>query len=367
MREFSMRPEILTFEPYKPGLTIEEIKSRYGLKNVIKLASNENPLGTSPIVQKVLARHADRAFRYPQNHSPKLTAALAAQHDVPEQCIVAGNGSDELIDMLIRMRCVPGEDNVICYSNAFSMYRMTAKLCGVEYREVPREEDFSLPLAALAEAADENTRLVFVTSPDNPTGLAAGVEELSVLAGVLPEDCLLVVDEAYIDFVWPPESYTPLQAFEKFENLVVLRTFSKAYGLAGLRIGYGVMPPSIADSLRRARIPFTLNLLAEEAAVAALEDEDFYHATLATVMEGRDQLADGLKKLGCEVIPSQANFLMFLPPSPANRLFRELLRRGIIVRQLASFGFGKYIRVNVGTKAENKAFLTAMAEIIDGQ
>ncbi len=183
MREFSMRPEILAFDPYKPGLTIEEIKSRYGLTNVIKLASNENPLGTSPIVQKVLARHADRVFRYPQNHSPKLTAELAAYHEVPEQCIVAGNGSDELIDMLIRMRCVAGQDNVICYSNAFSMYRLTAKLCGVEYREVPRDENFGLPLAGLAEAADANTRMVFVTSPDNPTGLAAGVEELSVLAG----------------------------------------------------------------------------------------------------------------------------------------------------------------------------------------
>ncbi|WP_018124336.1 histidinol-phosphate transaminase [Desulfovibrio oxyclinae] len=366
MREFSMRPEILEFDPYKPGLSVEEIKERYGIANVVKLASNENPLGTSPRVQKVIAREGARTFRYPQNHTPRLTTALAKHLGVPEANIVTGHGSDEIIDMLIRMRCVPGRDNILCYSNCFSMYRHTAKLCGVEYREVKRGENFELPLDRLAEAADENTRFVFVTSPDNPTGLAAGVEELSVLAGVLPKDCLLVVDEAYIDFVWPPESYTPLQAFEKFENLVVLRTFSKAYGLAGLRVGYGVMPEKIAEYLRRARIPFTVNLLAEEAAITALEDEDFYNATLATVMSGRDYVRAELEKLGCEVLPSQANFLMFLPPTSAQRLFRELLRRGIIVRPLASFGFGRYIRVNMGTEKENEIFIRTMREIIDG-
>lgn len=367
MREFSMRPEILAFDPYKPGLSVEEIKERYGIQNIIKLASNENPLGTSPRVQKTLERHAARVFRYPQNHSPKLTQRLSEYLDVPEECILVGNGSDELIDMLIRTRCEPGRDNIVCYSNCFSMYRLTAKLCGVEYREVSRGKNFEHPLDKMAEAADENTKFVFVTSPDNPTGLAAGIEELSVLAGVLPKDCLLVVDEAYIDFAWPPESYTPLQVFEKFENMVVLRTFSKAYGLAGLRIGYGVMPPFVADSLRRSRIPFTVNLLAEEAAVTALEDEDFYNATLATVMQGRDYLKTELEKLGCEVIPTQANFLMFMPPTLAQRLFRELLRRGVIVRALASFGFGKYIRANVGTERENREFIRIMREILDGE
>ncbi|KAB1441886.1 histidinol-phosphate transaminase [Pseudodesulfovibrio senegalensis] len=367
MREFTMRPEVMDFESYTPGLTIEQIKERYGLDQVIKLASNENPLGASPVVQKVIERHAASVFRYPQNHSPRLVAELSRHLGVDESHIVVGNGSDEIIDMLIRMKCRPGMDNILCYSNSFSMYKLTARLCGVEYREVPRGDDLALPLDALAEAVDEKTAMVFVTSPDNPTGLAASVEDLSVLAGVLPENCLLVVDEAYIDFVWPPESYTPMQAYDKFSNLVVLRTFSKAYGLAGMRLGYGVMPASIADYLKRARLPFTVNLLAEEAGIAALNDEEFYHATLDAVMRGRDYLRDELEKLGCEVVPSQANFLMFTPPAPAQKLFKELLKKGVIVRPLASFGLGRSIRVNVGTESENKAFIQAMAEVLNNE
>jgi len=366
MRDFSVRPEIRDFSPYTPGLTIERIKEMYGLDTVIKLASNENPLGASPVVQKAVARHAARVFRYPENHSPRLVEAIARAVGVPGECVVAGNGSDEIIDMLFRIRAVPGKSNVICYEHCFSMYRMCAKLAGVEYREVPRGEGFELPLDAMAGAADENTIMVFVTSPDNPTGQAASAEDLSVLAGVLPPDCLLVVDEAYIDFVWPPESYTPVQAFDRFENLVVLRTFSKAYGLAGLRVGYGIMPARVAAHMKNSRIPFTVNLLAEEAALAALDDDTFYNETLATVMRGREFFLKELPRIGCRVWPSQANFVMFEPPRPARQVFESLLERGIIVRPLASFGLGENIRVNVGTDVENRAFIAALAEVLDG-
>ena len=365
MREFSVRPEVLDFDPYTPGLTIEQIQERYGLTTVVKLASNENPLGASPVVQKTIARNANRAFRYPQNHTPKLVQAISRAVDVPAESILVGNGSDEIIDMLVRMKAKPG-DNVICYEHCFSMYRMCAKLSGVEYREVPRGENFELPLDKLAEAADERTAMVFVTSPDNPTGLAATVEDLTVLAGVLPEDCLLVVDEAYIDFVWPPESYTPVQAYDKFENLVVLRTFSKAYGLAGLRVGYGILPPALCARLANARIPFTVNLLAEEAAIAALEDDVFYNQTLEIVMRGRELFLKELPRLGCEVWPSQSNFVMFRPPMDARRVFETLLERGVIVRHLGSFGVGDCIRVNVGTDAENQFFLETLEGVLNG-
>lgn len=366
MKDFSVRSEILDFDPYTPGLTIEQIQEQYGLSSVIKLASNENPLGTSPIVQKVIARNAEKAFRYPENHSPRLVGEIARHTGVPKESILVGNGSDEIIDMLFRMKATPGRSNIICYENAFSMYRMCAKLAGVEYREVPRGDDLALPLDSLAQAADSDTAMVIVTSPDNPTGLAASVEDLSVLAGVLPEDCLLVVDEAYIDFVWPPESYTPLQAYDKFSNLVVLRTFSKAYGLAGLRVGYGVLPPKLAGYLKNARIPFTVNLLAEDAAIAALNDETFYHETLEVVMRGREYFLTELPRLGCKVWPSQANFVMFQPPKPAGQVFKALLKKGIIIRPLASFGLGKCIRANVGTDAENKTFIETLAEVLGG-
>ncbi|QJB56375.1 histidinol-phosphate transaminase [Pseudodesulfovibrio sp. zrk46] len=364
MREFSVRSEILEFDPYTPGLTIEQIQQQYGLDTVIKLASNENPLGVSPVVQKTVANNADRAFRYPENHSPRLVKEISKHVGVPAESILVGNGSDEIIDMLFRMKARPGKSNVVCYENCFSMYRMCAKLAGVEYREVARGENFELPLDKMAEAADENTAMVIVTSPDNPTGVAAGVEDLSVLAGVLPEDCLLVVDEAYIDFVWPPESYTPVQAYDKFDNLVVLRTFSKAYGLAGLRVGYGILPPKLASLMKNARIPFTVNLLAEDAAVAALNDEVFYNETLQLVMRGREYFMEELPKLGCKVWPSQANFLMFQPPKPAQTVFKALLKKGVIVRPLASFGLGKLIRVNVGTDHENKEFIKRLGEVL---
>ena len=364
MREFSVRSEILEFDPYTPGLTIEQIQDTYGLDTVIKLASNENPLGVSPVVQKSIARNAARAFRYPENHSPRLVAEISRHVGVPKESIMVGNGSDEIIDMLFRMKAQAGKSNVICYENCFSMYRMCAKLAGIEYREVKRGPDFELPLDKMAAAADENTAMVIVTSPDNPTGQTATVEDLSVLAGVLPEDCLLVVDEAYIDFVWPPESYTPVQAYDKFDNLVVLRTFSKAYGLAGLRVGYGILPPSLLGYLKNARIPFTVNLLAEDAAIAALNDETFYNETLQLVMRGREFFMEELPKIGCKVWPSQANFVMFEPTKPAQAVFKALLKKGIIVRPLASFGLGKLIRVNVGTDAENKQFIETLGEIL---
>jgi len=366
MREFTVRPEIMGFDPYKPGLTIEQIQAEYGLDTVIKLASNENPLGVSPVVKKTIARNAERAFRYPENHSPRLVKEISRHIDVPEECILVGNGSDEIIDMLFRMKAWAGKDNVVCYSNCFSMYRMCAQLSDIEYREVERDNTFSLPLDKMAEAVDENTAMVIVTSPDNPTGQAASVEDLAVLAGVLPEDCLLVVDEAYIDFAWPPESYTPVQAFDKFDNLVVLRTFSKAYGLAGLRVGYGILPPTLMALLKNARIPFTLNLLAEDAAIAALNDDTFYNETLSLVMAGREYFTKSLKQLGCKVWPTQANFVMFEPRMDAMEVFQALLERGIIVRPLKSFGLPKCIRVNVGTEQENEKFIETLGGILNG-
>ena len=359
-----VRPEILTFTPYVPGLSIDEIKAKYGLDTVIKLASNENPLGASPVVQQALSRAVNQVFRYPQNHSPRLTQAIAQAMGVPAEAIVCGNGSDEIIDLLLRVVARPGLDNVVCYEHSFSMYGMMARMCGVEYREVPRGEDYRLPLESLAEAVDHNTALVFVTSPDNPTGLAAKAEELMVLSGVMPRGALLVVDEAYMDFTWPPEEYSMLNVLGELGNVVVLRTFSKAYGLAGLRLGYGVMPVWLAEHLRRARPPFTVNLLAEEAGLAALGDDAFYSATLEVVFAGRERLLRRLPELGCTVWPSQANFVMFHPPVQAGVVCEELLKRGIIVRHLKSFGLPGHIRVNVGTGPETEAFLKALEEIL---
>ncbi|MFP5221016.1 MAG: histidinol-phosphate transaminase [Acidobacteriota bacterium] len=360
----TLRPEILEFTPYSPGLSIDEIKERFKLPGVIKLASNENPLGASPLVQRVLARRAETAFRYPQSGNPRLVAAIAAHHGVPASCVVPGNGSDEIIDLLLRVKARPGVDNVVAFDPCFSIYRLQAKLCGVELRQTRLGKDFSFPFQALLDLCDDNTALVFVTNPDNPSGHAVRAAELAYLAKALPPRALLVVDEAYVEFALPEDEYSVMGRLESLPNVVVLRTFSKLYGLAGLRLGFGVMPQWLADLMMRVRLPFSVNLLAEAAGIAALEDLHFRQATLETVRAGRDWLTGELTRLGCAVAPSQANFLLFTPPAPAKAVFEALLSKGIIIRPLASYGLPDALRVSIGSEPENKAFIKAFEAVL---
>lgn len=360
------RPEVQSFTAYVPGLSIDEIKKKFGLARVIKLASNENPLGTSPLVREALRRHAAFAFRYPQGGNPRLVAALARFHGVSAQRIAVGNGSDEIIDLLLRIRAVPGTHNVVAFDPCFSIYPLQARLCGVDVRRAPLGGDFSQPLNDLLALADERTVLMFVTAPDNPSGYCPPAEAVLELAGQLPAGCLLVVDEAYMDFVDDESAASLLARGEELSNVAFVRTFSKSFGLAGLRLGYGVLPPRLAEYYWRVRLPFSVNILAEEAGLAALEDTTFRTETLRVVRAGREQLAGGLKRLGCAVYPSQANFLMFSPPpgAEAATLFERLLARGIIIRPLKSYGLPRLLRVSVGTEEENSLFLHACGEIL---
>ncbi|MDR2801055.1 MAG: aminotransferase class I/II-fold pyridoxal phosphate-dependent enzyme, partial [Desulfovibrio sp.] len=260
---FPIRPEVLDFEEYSPGLSIEDIRQRFGLDKVIKMASNENPLGVSPLALEALRRHAAFAFRYPRGCAPDLCAALAAYHRLPESCFVPGNGSDEIVDLLLRVCPSPGRHNVVACKSSFSMYRIASKLCGVEFRAVPRRSDFSFDYTGLLEAVDENTAFVFLASPDNPTGFCPFWEETAAFARALPSSCLLVLDEAYVDFCGDIAAHSLLPRFGEFNNLAVLRTFSKAFGLAGIRLGYGVMPEYLANALRSAHMPFSISILAD--------------------------------------------------------------------------------------------------------
>lgn len=360
----TLRPEVLEFTPYSPGLSIDEIKERYKLPSVIKLASNENPLGASPLVQRVLSRRSEVVFRYPQSGNPRLVKAIAEHHGVPVECVVPGNGSDEIIDLLLRVKARPGVDNVVAFQPCFSIYRLQAKLCGVEMRQAPLAQDFRFPFESMLELCDENTALVFLTNPDNPSGHAVKAAEIAYLAKAMPPRALLVVDEAYVEFAEPEQEYSVMNRLESLPNVVVLRTFSKLYGLAGLRLGFGVMPAWLADLVMRVRLPFSVNLLAEAAGMAALEDTHFRVATLETVRKGRAWLTAELERLGCTVQPSQANFLLFTPPTEAKALFEALLARGIIIRPLASYGLPECLRVSIGSEPENRAFIQAMSEIM---
>ncbi|MDD6180501.1 MAG: histidinol-phosphate transaminase [Desulfovibrionaceae bacterium] len=363
---FHVRPEISGLTPYSPGLSIDEIRERFGLASVIKLASNENPLGTPPLAQEAVRRHAGDAFRYPQSGNPRLVRAIARHHHVDERRVVVGNGSDEIIDLLIRMLAQPGRNNIVCFDPCFSIYPIQSRICGVEVRRVPVEADFSLNLGKLAALADENTVLAFVTSPDNPSGYVTPAQELRALAAALPAGALLAVDEAYMDFTEDEQAASLLAAGDDLPNVLFLRTFSKSFGLAGIRLGYGILPAALADYYWRARLPFSVNVLAEEAGLAALADTDFRAETLRVVREGRAALTEGFRGLGCTVHPSGANFIMLEPPAgkAAADIFEGLLRRGIIIRPLKSYGLPHMLRVSIGTPEENAMLLRACAELM---
>lgn len=355
-----------SFSPYVPGLSIDEIKKKYGLANVIKLASNENPLGVSPKVKDVLESSLDLAFRYPQSGVPRLHAAIAAHHGLPETMIAAGNGSDEIIDLLVRVLAEPGKHNVVAFNPCFSIYRLQSKLAGVEFRQTPLNSDFSFPWDNLLALVDENTRIVFLTTPDNPSGFCPPVADLEALAKALPCSCLLVIDEAYMDFCENEAAHSLASRMRDFPNLAILRTFSKSFGLAGLRVGYGLLPENLTEVLMRVHLPFSVNVLAEQAAIAALEDKVFYSETLKAVKEGRSKLTEEMRKLNFSVLPSQANFIMVKPPEKQNtkELFECLLEKGFIVRPLKSYGLDEYLRITIGTAKENELFINACKEIL---
>ena len=360
------RAEARSFSPYVPGLSIDEIKEKYGLTNVIKLASNENPLGVSPEVREVLESSLALAFRYPQSGVPKLQAAIAAHHGLPEAMVAAGNGSDEIIDLLVRVLAEPGKHNIVAFNPCFSIYCLQSKLAGVEFRQTPLNPDFSFPWENLLALVDENTRIVFVTTPDNPSGFCPPVGQLEALARSLPASCLLVIDEAYMDFCDDEAAHSLLPQIRSIPSLAILRTFSKSFGLAGLRVGYGLMPPYLADILMRVHLPFSVNVLAEQAAIAALKDRIFYAETLRVVKEGRLRLTEELHAMGFTVFPSQANFIMVSPPhgQKADELFERLLEKGFIIRPLKSYGLDEYLRITIGAPEENKLFIKACKEIL---
>lgn len=356
--------------PYVPGMSIAEIRQKYGLENVIKLASNENPLGASPLAQEKIRRLAASVFRYPQGGNPRLVRTLARHHGTIAEKVVIGNGSDEIIDLLFRMLTESGKHNAVCFEPCFGLYPIQAHISGIETRRVPLEKDFSFNFDALLAKTDENTRLVFVTTPDNPSGYCPPLKEVRQFAATLAEkvpQALLVVDEAYMDFSSSERQYSMLANGIFPENVAFLRTFSKSLGLAGLRLGYGVFPEKLAECFWRIRLPFSVNILVEEAALAALDDSCFREATLKAVREGRQVLKEGLERLGCKVWPSAANFLLFALPQgsiSARECFEKLLSQGIIIRTLGSYALPDHLRVSIGNGDENRTFLAAMENIL---
>jgi len=355
---------IRAIAPYQPGKPISELAREMGLneKKIVKLASNENPLGISPKAKAAIKKALAELGRYPDGNAFELKAALARRHGVPQECIVVGNGSNDLLEMAAGAFLAPGRAAV--YSqHAFAVYPLATQARGATGIVVPAK-NYAHDLAAMLAAITPETRVVFIANPNNPTGTFATGEEIGNFLARVRRDVAVVVDEAYTDYLPPNLRYDSVALLKKYPNFIVTRTFSKVYGLAGLRVGFGLMHPDVAELLNRVRQPFNVNSLALAAAAAALEDRKFVAKSTKMNRSGLAKLERALKTLGLETIPSCANFITFRV-SRARTVYDRLLRQGVIVRPLAGYDMPDHLRVTVGTPKENGKFLKALTAALD--
>lgn len=349
---------IQQLKPYEPGKPIDELKRELGLSDVIKLASNESPLGLSARVQDVLQRALPDLARYPDGNGFALKQALVERHGLEAECLTLGCGSNELFELLAKAYLGPGDEAVMS-QYAFAVYPLVVQAAGATPVVVP-SRDWGHDLDAMADAITDHTRLVFIANPNNPTGTWLSKGELKAFMKAVPESVLVVLDEAYAEYVDQENYPNGFKLQRRYPNLIVTRTFSKVYGLAGLRVGYGVANAQITEVLNRVRQPFNINSLALVAAETALADTSRLQESLAVNAAGQAQLLAGFNRLGLDFIPSVTNFLTVHLGPRAGAIQQALLRAGIIVRPLASYDMPEHLRVSIGLDAENQRFLTAL-------
>lgn len=342
---------------YQPGASEKEVERAFGVSGAVKLSSNENPLGPSPRAVLAAREGAARLHRYPEDAAEGLRHALARHHEVATEGVVLGNGSGELVSLLVRVFCTSATDEVLVADPSFALYAGEAEAHGARVVRVPLDSGFRFDVDGLLRAAGEHTRVCFVCTPNNPTGTHLPAEELDRLVRGLPEHVVLVVDEAYADFVPVEERPDGAAALEARSRMAVIRTFSKAHGLAGLRIGYMLATPGVAAGVQRLRLPFNVSSLAQGAALAALADLDHLVETRETVAAGREYLRRELEALGVQCWPSVGSFLLVDLGCPADPVFRALCRQGVIVRRL---GDPQHLRISVGTREQNERLVAAL-------
>jgi histidinol-phosphate aminotransferase len=353
-----VHPDIAALSPYVPGKPIEELQRELGLTRVIKLASNENPLGPSPKALAVINESAATLHRYPDGGAFRLREALADRWKVTSDHIILGNGSDEILGLLARTFLSPGDEAVMA-DHTFVIYRMEVMAAHGKAVTIPLKQ-WRHDLSAMADAITARTRLLFLCNPNNPTGTMVSAEEVARLLARVPEHVVVVFDEAYYEYVRRSDFPDSMTYVKQGRNAIVLRTFSKIYGLAGLRIGYGVTTPEIANLLNRVRPPFNANSIAQCAALAALSDDEHVANSRAVNQAGMEQVVNGLTALGFTPIPSEANFVYFDVGRDGRQVFDSLLRQGVIVRHIE----GRMIRVTIGQAEDNHIFLGALARVL---
>lgn len=348
--------------PYQPGKPVSEIARQFGLReaDIVKLASNENPLGMSPKARQAMLDAAGDLGRYPDPNGFELKGVLAHRHDVAPDWITLGNGSNDVLELVAHAFLVPGTSSVFA-QYSFAVYALATQATGAQAIVVPAI-DYGHDLPAMRAAIRPDTRVVFIANPNNPTGTFLTGTQLAEFIASVPENVVVVLDEAYNEYLRPEQAYDAIALVRRHTNLMVSRSFSKAYGLAGLRVGYGVAQPALTDLVNRIRQPFNVNTLAQAAAAASLGDTAFLAETYETNLAGMAQMEAGLKANGLTWVPSSGNFLLVEVGEQATALNMELLRRGVIVRPVGNYGLPRHLRVSIGSATENAAFLRVLPE-----
>lgn len=358
------KPNIVNLPVYKPGKPIEEVKKELGLSEVIKLASNENPYGAAPSARAAITAELDNLFLYPDGSASELTAALAKHLGVGNEQIIFGCGSDEIIALIARAFFLPGDETIMA-DQTFSVYKSNADIEGAVTIEVPLK-DGTHDLDGMLARITDKTKIIWICNPNNPTGTIVPEDALVTFLNAVPASVMVVLDEAYYEYVTDLSYTDGIKLLDTYPNLVVLRTFSKIYGLAALRIGYGVASPQVITLINQVREPFNTTRLAQVGAIAALSDQDYVERCRKLNSEGIVQLQAEFKRLGLTSFPAHGNFIMVDVRKPAHEVFDLLLRRGIIVR--AGFQlYPTYVRVTVGSAEQNTAFIAALEQVIAEQ
>lgn len=355
-------PWIGQLHPYVPGKPLAELERELGIRNAVKLASNENPLGPGPKARAAIAAALAEVARYPDGGGFELRRALAAHHGCVPECLTLGNGSNDVLDLVARTFLYPGAETILS-EHAFAVYAISSQAVGATIQVAPAR-DYGHDLDAMAALVNPRTRVVWIANPNNPTGTWLDQVTLETFITQLPPTCLVVVDEAYIEYVDEPGFPDASRWLERFPNLIVTRTFAKVHGLAALRVGYGLSDPRVAELLNRVRQPFNVNSLAQAAAAAAIEDRDHVRASVELNRAGMRQLTEGFARLGLDFIPSVGNFVTLDLGRPAAPINEALLQRGVIVRPVANYGLPNHLRVSVGLESENARLLEALEAVL---
>jgi len=356
-------PYIESLEPYRPGKPIAELRKELGLTSIVKLASNENPLGPSPLAKNAIREHLTDLHRYP-NGGLDLREVLASKFNVKVGNVIAGSGSEGIMSSIIRT-FLCDDDEVLTSEGTFVGFYVLARSRGIRLVQVP-QLDYRFDLRALAGAITERTKIIYLANPNNPTGTIFSTREFDAFMKSVPEHVLIILDEAYFEYARENPRYPDSMQY-RYDNVITLRTFSKIYGLAGIRIGYGFAHDLLISNLLKVKLPFEPSTLAQVAGIAALEDSEFLHRSLMVNAAGRRQVAASLEDLGLHPVPSEANFLMVPCEGEAVALsiYESLLRYGVIVRPLRAFGLPHCLRITVGTQDQNIVLVDALRAVLE--